>query len=98
MIHTTPDNFVWLDITHRCKDNTFICLVWSLFDLYAVRSDDSESLLEDMATLQREREDGSRICIEVGHVGRPNQHWFKEADKKLIDGYWYVKVNDIRFG
>ncbi len=98
MIHTTTDNFVWLDITHRCKDNTFISLVWSLFDLYAVHSDDSESLLEDMATLQREREDGSRICIEVGHIGRPNQHWFNDADKKLIDGYWYVKVNDIRFG
>ena len=55
MIHTTPDNFVWFDITHRCDDNTFVSLVWSLFDLYAVRSDNSESLLEDMGALQRER-------------------------------------------
>lgn len=94
MIHTTPDNFVWLNVNDRARN------IWNsgLFELYDVDfSRNSEALIENSEDLNSAIERGC-VCIEVGHVGRPNQHWFKEADKKLIDGYWYAKVSDIRFG
>lgn len=28
----------------------------------------------------------------------PNSPWFHQADKVLINGFWYVKISDIKFG
>ena len=40
---------------------------------------------------------GNRICIEVGHLPknkRPLNIW-TDTKKRLINGYWYVKISDL---
>lgn len=27
-----------------------------------------------------------------------NSSWFHQADKVLINGFWYAKISDIKFG
>tara|TARA_B100001057_G_C22172960_1_gene690178 strand:+ start:73 stop:387 length:315 start_codon:yes stop_codon:yes gene_type:complete len=98
MIHITKDHFVWLDVTDRMK---YGCKwreeIWMGFELFSVDDDDSESLLESHEDIDKALESGLRICIEVDHLPsqyHPKQTW-KDTDKKLIDGYWYVKMADI---
>jgi len=96
MIHIT-DNFVWLDVTKRCKSNLATLELNSAHELYEVEDDGTDHLIEDIDTIPSIIKWGSRICVEVGHLPkthRPKKVW-KDTDKELINGYWYVKIRDI---
>ena len=58
------DNFVWLDVTHKAKE----VFQSSLFELYELYDDNSESLIQTMEHLNKALESGSGIAIEVGHL------------------------------
>lgn len=93
MMYITRDDFVWLDVTSEIKNGELPSK-----ELYAVYDDDSESLLESTEEVNEALEIGVRICIEVGHIPKQNNKWFHSADKILKDGYWYVKINDLKLG
>ena len=101
-LHKTKDNFVWLDITDRCnKGEKIIEEIWISQELYAVFDDDSDTLLESMEEIEEALRLDLRICIEVGYLPEETKQkprWWHKADKKIINGYFYVKYNDIKFG
>lgn len=98
MIHITDDHFVWLDVTDRMKYGMkMIEEIWLGHELYEVTEEGRDSLIEDVDLIKPAIARGSRICIEVGHLPKhyhPKQTW-DGTDKKLIDGYWYVKMSDL---
>lgn len=100
-IHITKDNFVWLDVTEAMKQGKNKREdYWSAHELFAVYDDDSESLIESHEEIDEALKLGVKICIEVGHLPmqyRPRTIW-KDTDKELIKGYWYVKISDLKFG
>lgn len=99
-LHKTKDNFVWLDITDRYnKKGRAIEELWKIQELYAVFDDDSDTLLESVEELEEALRLNLRICIEVGYLPKERKKsWWHKADKKIINGYFYVKYNDIKFG
>lgn len=100
-IKITKDDFVWLDVTAKCEQGEkAIQEVWLGHELYAVYDDDTEALLESMEEIDEALRLGVRICIEGGHLPARNRSrtiW-TDTDKKLINGYWYVKISDLKLG
>tara|TARA_S200002703_G_scaffold159022_1_gene171064 strand:+ start:1862 stop:2173 length:312 start_codon:yes stop_codon:yes gene_type:complete len=101
MIHITKkDHFVWLDVTKKCRSFISTSELNQTHELYAVSDDDVDFLIEDVNMVPRLIKNGNRICIEVGHLPNkyhPRKTW-DGTSKKLIDGYWYVKLADIKLG
>lgn len=99
-LHKTKDNFVWLDITDSCKlSDEIINDLMKVNELWAVFDDDSEVMLESMVEIKEALRLNLRICIEVGYLPKERKEsWWHKADKKIINGYFYVKYNDIKFG
>jgi type I site-specific restriction-modification system R (restriction) subunit len=101
MLHITKDNFVWLNVTETIQKNKKkVQEYWSAHELYAVYDDDSESLIESHEEIDEALKLGVKICIEGGHL--PTEYktrtiW-KDTNKELINGYWYVKISDLKFG
>ncbi len=101
MLHITKDNFAWLDITEAMKQGQKKREeYWLAHELYAVYDDDSESLIESHEEIDEALKLGVKICIEGGHL--PTEYktrtiW-KDTNKELINGYWYVKISDLKFG
>ncbi len=94
---TKKDKFVWLDVTKRCKSSMTTLELNQAHELYAVNPDDVDYLIEDTDIIPTLIKQGCRICIEVGHLPKeykPTDSW-KDTDKELINGYWYVKMADI---
>lgn len=58
------DGYVWLNVTHKAKD------VYSsgLFQLYEVRDDNTEALIQSQEQLNEALENGADICISVGFI------------------------------
>ena len=97
---TKKDHYVWLDVTRKCKSFNSVLELNQAHELYAVSDDDVDSLIEDVDMVPRLVKRGYRICIEVGHLPKkyhPRKTW-DGTSKKLIDGYWYVKLADIKLG
>lgn len=67
-LHMNDDGFCWLIVTDKAKD------IYNngLFDLYEVRDDDTESMIENYDELLKCLENGSMIGIEVGHSNVKN--------------------------
>ena len=99
-LYKTKDNFVWLDTTDKCKQGEKIIQdLRQTQNLYAIFDDDSEALLESMEEIKEALRLNLRICIEVGYLPQERKEsWWHKADKKIINGYFYVKYNDIKFG
>ena len=97
MIHIT-DNFVWLDVTKKCKSSIATLELNSAHELYEVGDDGIDSLIEDVDTIPSLIKWGQRICIEVGHLPEKNKqkNVWRDTDKQLINGFWYVKIRDIK--
>ena len=97
-IHITKDNFVWLDVTEAMKQGQKTREeYWLAHELYAVYDDGSDSMLESHEEIDEALSLDVKICIEVGHLPVENKQriiW-EDTDKKLIDGYWYVKISDL---
>jgi hypothetical protein len=101
MIHITEDHFVWLDVTEQMKHgHKKREEVWLSHELFAVHEDESDSMLESHDEIDEALKLGMRVCIEGGYLPlkyRPKKTW-KDTDKQLINGYWYVKMSDIKIG
>ena len=99
----TDDNFVWMDITPQLRTKIKeVIEIWLNHSIYALHEDGSESLLESHEEVEEALNLGLKIGMEVGYLPKPKSvfkdTWFKDADKILKDGYWYAKINDIKFG
>ena len=110
-IHLTKEGFVWHDVTSKIKyqldwfdmkdydQRKGFQDAWKCFELYAIHEDDTESLLETVDEIEEAVKLGLRIGIEVGHLPKEEKpKWWSDADKKIIDGHWWVKISDVKFG
>jgi replicative DNA helicase len=62
---TTEDNFIWKLVT---QEQAEIIFASELFDLYELRDDDSESLIETFDEIKAIFENGDSVGIEVGFI------------------------------
>jgi len=62
---TTKDNFIWKLVT---QEQAEIIFASELFDLYELRDDDSESMIETFDEIKAIFENGDSVGIEVGHI------------------------------
>ena len=96
---TKKDKFIWLDVTDQMKcGRSKQSEIWLGHELYAIHDDDSDSLIESYDEIDEALELGLRICIEGGYLPKeyhPRNSW-GGTSKKLIDGYWYVKLADLK--
>lgn len=83
------DGFVWIDITQEAKEIFFS----NALELYVLYDDNTESLIESVDEINEAIELGLIIAIEGGYF--KNSIPFNNADKKLIDGYWYIKMTEL---
>jgi len=67
--------------------------VWMVVT-HALYDDGTESVVESDEEIDEAIKLGLDIGVEVGYL--PKKTWWDDADKKLIDGYWYVKINDLK--
>ena len=97
-IHITKDNFVWLDITNKMKKakGNERDEIWVGNEIFALHDDDSESLIESQEELEEAINLGLKIGIEVGHIPTPTLQNWSTIDKKLIDGFWYAKISELK--
>ena len=91
----TNDGFLWGDVTDKAIE------IWdaNIFPLYALHSDNTESLIETKSELIEMWTLGVRIVFEIGYVYsklKSKTDW-ESVDKKVIDGFMYVKANDVLF-
>lgn len=83
------DGFVWMDVTQEAKE----IFSSGALELYVLYDDESESLVESVDEINEALELGLSIVIEGGLL--KNSIPFHEADKKLINGYWYVRMAEL---
>jgi len=83
------DGFVWMDVTQEAKE----IFSSGALELYVLYDDESESLVESVDEINEALELGLPIVIEGGLL--KNSIPFHEADKKLINGYWYVRMAEL---
>jgi hypothetical protein len=99
---TEKDKFVWLDVTDQMKyGNKMRETLWNAHELFVIYDDDSDSVVESHDEIDEALRLGLKIGIEVGHLPKSvssKTHWWSKADKKIIEGFWWVKLADIKFG
>lgn len=83
------DGFVWLDVTQEAKE----IFSSGALELYVLYGDDTESLIESVDEINEALELELTIAVEGGHLKSCVP--FNDADKKLIDGYWYIKMTEL---
>lgn len=91
----TEEGFLWGVVTDKAVD------MWelNLCPLYILREDGSESLVETVADIEHALSNGLQIAIELGYFQqkiRGKVDW-DNVDKKIIDGFVYIKSTDILF-
>jgi hypothetical protein len=101
-IHLSKDKFVWLDVTDQMKQGEKKREeIWLGQELYVIHDDDTDSLIESHDEIDEALKLGLKIGIEVGYLPKAvssKTQWWSQANKKIIDGYWWVKLTDIKFG
>ena len=91
----TEDGFLWGVVTDKAVD------LWelNLGALYVLYDDGSEAMVETIADIERAISNDMDIAISIGYVNdkiRGKVDW-ETADKKIIDGFVYIKSTDISF-
>lgn len=91
----TEDGFLWGVVTDKAVD------LWELKlgPLYVLYDDGSEAMVETVADIERAISNGMDIAISIGYVEQKIKgkvDW-ETVDKKIIDGFVYIKSNDILF-
>jgi hypothetical protein len=108
----TDDKFIWLDITdvlsaHQKRESKeSVYSSWMTHTLYVLYDDGTEETIESVDEIDEAIKLKLRVAIEVGYLPKYNgtnkgvfkDTWFHKADKILKNGYWYAKINDIKFG
>lgn len=89
------DGFLWGVVTDKAVD------IWELqlMPLYILNDDGSESMVETIGDIEQAISNGDRIVFEIGHTEHKVKGSFdwETADKKIIDGFMYIKSTDILF-
>ena len=91
----TDDGFLWGAVTDKAVD------MWELklAPLFILHDDGSESLVETVSDIEQALSNGLQIAIELGYFQqkiRGKVDW-DNVDKKIIDGFVYIKADDILF-
>jgi hypothetical protein len=91
------DGFVWLLVTDKAKE----VYMSGLFDVYALREDGSETLIEEYEDLMLCLEDGVDVGIEVGHIADEVTSALKtlRADAEMaLSGEWDCTTEEGKQG
>jgi hypothetical protein len=91
----TEEGFLWGVVTDKAVD------FWelNLGALYVLYEDGTEAMVETIADIEEALSNDMDIAIEIGYVEqkiRGRVDW-ETADKKIIDGFVYIKSTDILF-
>lgn len=99
-IHISKDKFVWLDVTDQMKyGEKKREEIWLGHELFVIHDDDTDSLIESHDEIDEALKLGLKIGIEVGYLPKKEKpKWWSKANKKIIDGHWWVKISDVKFG
>jgi hypothetical protein len=87
LIITKGDGFVFIDLTEKAEE------LFNELEMYSWDGE-AESLLESIYDLRKAIADGCRIVIEGGFLPKKKLK-FTDADKALVDGFWYTKMADL---
>lgn len=79
-IKIIKDGFVWLVVTEKAKD----VFQSGLFELYVVREDESEYLIQTYEDLITALDSGNHIGIEVGFLPRAEIDWLPANDEAYV--------------
>jgi hypothetical protein len=91
----TEDGFLWGIVTDKAVD------IWELglYPLYVLYDEGTEAMVETIADIEEAFSNDMDIAIEIGYVEQKIKgkvDW-ETADKKIIDGFMYIKSTDILF-
>ena len=91
----TEEGFLWGVVTDKAVD------MWELglYPLYVLYENGTEGMVETIADIEEAFSNGMDIAIEIGYVEQKIKgkvDW-ETADKKIIDGFMYIKSTDILF-
>ena len=90
------DGYSWLPLNYSEAIKIFKSN--SNINMYAIFEDETESLVTSVGEILECLEMKVPVCIELGFTKeKPVKNWFHEADKLLKDGFWYVKISDVKF-
>lgn len=86
---------VWLDITKQCqKGENSIQEIISNFRLFVLYDDNTYEQVEFVEEVVEAIALDLKIIIYVGNERK--QSWFHQAKKILKNGYWYVRIADLK--
>ena len=86
---------VWLNVTRQCqKGETFIQEIMNNFTLFILHDDNTYQQVEFVDEVVEAIALDLKIIIYVGNEKK--QSWFHQAKKILKNGYWYVRIADLK--
>ena len=86
---------IWLNVTRQCqKGETFIQEIMNNFTLFILHDDNTYEQVEFVEEVVEAIALDLKIIIYVGNEKK--QSWFHQAKKILKNGYWYVRIADLK--
>lgn len=86
---------VWLNVTRQCqRGETFIQEIMNNFTLFILHDDNTYEQVEFVEEVVEAIALDLKIIIYVGNEKK--QSWFHQAKKILKNGYWYVRIADLK--
>ena len=86
---------VWLNVTRQCqRGETFIQEIMNNFTLFILHDDNTYQQVEFVDEVVEAIALDLKIIIYVGNEKK--QSWFHQAKKILKNGYWYVRIADLK--
>ena len=86
---------IWLDTTKQCQQGqTYIQEIMNNFRLFVLYDDNTYQEVEFVEEVIEAISLNLKVLIYVGKQKKEN--WFHQAKKILNNGYWYVRVSDLK--
>lgn len=86
---------IWLNVTRQCQQGeTFIQEIMNNFTLFILHDDNTYQQVEFVDEVVEAIALDLKIIIYVGNEKK--QSWFHQAKKILKNGYWYVRIADLK--
>ena len=86
---------IWLDITRQCQlGQVSIQEIMNNFTLFILYDDNTHQEVEFVDEVVEAISLDLKIIIYVGK--QKKQNWFHQAKKILNNGYWYVRIADLK--
>jgi hypothetical protein len=86
---------IWLDVTKQCQlGQVSIQEIMNNFTLFILYDDNTYQEVEFVDEVVEAISLDLKIIIYVGK--QKKQNWFHQAKKILNNGYWYVRIADLK--